>query len=54
MNLNPGGFRDSRLHLNRSLLDLDEWNERTIKKRAEELTTKALSIWSDHGKPLFV
>ena len=51
MDLKPGGFRDSRFHLNRSLLDLGEWNEGAIEKRAEELTTKALSIWGDHGKP---
>ena len=50
MDLKPGGFRDSRLHLNRSLLALEKWNEGTIEKRAEELTTKALSIWGDHGK----
>ena len=53
MDLKPGGFRDGRLHLNQSLLDLDEWNAGTIEKRAEELTTKALSIWGDHETPFF-
>ena len=41
----PGGFRDSRLRLNDSLLQEPEWNEGAILKRAEELAEKALKIW---------
>ena len=41
----PGGFRDSRLRLNDSLLQEPQWNEGTILKRAEELAEKALKIW---------
>jgi uncharacterized protein with ParB-like and HNH nuclease domain len=41
----PGGFRDSRLRLNDSLLREPEWNEDAILARAEELAEKALKIW---------
>ena len=41
----PGGFRDSRLRLNDSLLREPEWNEDAILARAEELAKKALKIW---------
>lgn len=43
--LKPGGFRDSRLRLNESLVDTGRWNEIAIQKRAEELAQKALKIW---------
>ena len=41
----PGGFRDSRLRLNDSLLREPTWNEDAILARAEELAEKALKIW---------
>lgn len=40
-----GGFRKSPLYLNRSLAQAEEWNETTIRERAEELAEKALQIW---------
>lgn len=43
--LRPGGFRDSRLRLNQSLIETSRWNETAIQKRAEELVEKALKIW---------
>ena len=43
--LKPGGFRDSRLRLNRSLVETCQWNETAIQKRAEELVDTALKIW---------
>ena len=50
----PGGFRDSPLHLNKSLAQAERWDEAAIKKRAETLLEKALKIWIDHGidKPI--
>ncbi len=41
----PGGFRDSRLRLNDSLLQEPEWNEDAILARAKVLAEKALKIW---------
>jgi uncharacterized protein with ParB-like and HNH nuclease domain len=41
----PGGFRDSRLRLNDSLLQVQKWNEDAILERAKELAEKALKIW---------
>ena len=41
----PGGFRDSRLRLNDSLLQVQKWNEDAILERAKELAKKALKIW---------
>ena len=43
--LEPGGFLDSRLRLNNSLISVDKWDEITIQNRAEELAGKALKIW---------
>lgn len=40
-----GGFRDSRLQLNKSLCDLDVWNEDAIHKRSEELTDIFFKVW---------
>jgi hypothetical protein len=40
-----GGFRDSPLRLNRSLAQTEQWDEKTILARAEELAEKALKIW---------
>lgn len=41
----PGGFRDSRLRLNDSLLRVQKWNEDAILARAKKLAEKALKIW---------
>lgn len=43
--LKPGGFRDSRLRLNKSLVETCRWSETAIQKRAEELVDTALKIW---------
>ena len=43
--LDPGGFIQSGLRLNDSLLREPEWNEDAILTRAEELAEKALKIW---------
>lgn len=43
----PGGFQDSPLHLNRSLVQAERWNETSIVKRAEMLSEKACKIWID-------
>lgn len=40
-----GGFKDSRLHLNKGLEDLIIWNENEIKKRAKKLFADAKNIW---------
>ena len=40
-----GGFCESELHLNRSLCQAKQWNEKTILTRAEELAEKAIKIW---------
>ena len=43
--LKPGGFRDSRLRLNKSLVETCRWSETAIQERAEELVDTALKIW---------
>ena len=45
----PGGFRDSPLWLNRTLVEVKKWNKTAIEKRANKLTEKALDIWRNHG-----
>lgn len=40
-----GGFCESELHLNRSLCQAKQWNEKAILARTEELAEKALKIW---------
>lgn len=40
-----GGFRDSPLHLNNYLAQLDHWNEDEIQKRAQLLADQVLTIW---------
>lgn len=40
-----GGFRHSRLNLNRGLGDVEEWNEDAIKTRAERLAAQACKVW---------
>ncbi|MBU0731750.1 DUF262 and DUF1524 domain-containing protein [Patescibacteria group bacterium] len=39
------GFKESSVRLNKDLIDLDTWNEETIKQRAETLSKEALQIW---------
>lgn len=39
------GFKESRLFLNKLLSSFEEWNETSIKKRANFLRKKALNIW---------
>lgn len=41
----PGGFRDSRLRLNNSLIQAEKWNEPAIRARTAELAEKACKIW---------
>ena len=43
--LDPGGFIQSGLRLNDSLIREPKWNEDAILRRAEELAEKALKIW---------
>jgi len=40
-----GGFKHSRLRLNRGLAELQNWNEAEIQRRAQELADDALTIW---------
>ena len=40
-----GGFKNSPIRLNRSLANLDHWNEEEIRKRAEALADLAVKIW---------
>ena len=49
--LMEGGFLDSPLHLNRSLAEVEQWNETAIVDRAEMLTEKAGKIWTNHDIP---
>lgn len=41
-----GGFKQSALKLNSYVVTLTEWNEDTIKKRAEILSNMAIEIWN--------
>ncbi len=41
-----GGFRESPLKLNQGLGQLDEWNEKAIKTRAERLAGMAVEVWT--------
>ena len=40
------GFKDSPLHLNRGLGQLERWNKEAIEKRAATLANEAAKIWS--------
>lgn len=40
------GFKDDRLHLNKSVAKYNHWNEDTIMKRLDYLTDVCLEIWS--------
>lgn len=41
----PGGFKESALRLNKYVVLQNEWTEKNIKERANELVKKAESIW---------
>lgn len=41
----PRGFRDSQISLNKSLQDLNIWDEASIKKRGRQLADRAAGIW---------
>lgn len=40
-----GGFKESPLHLNEGLGLLDNWDETSIKQRAERLAMLACEVW---------
>jgi len=42
----PGGFSDSTLRLNRFIREQSSWNAQIMHARTEQLTMKALQIWS--------
>ena len=41
----PGGFKESALRLNKYVVLQNEWNEKHIQERANELAKKAEAIW---------
>lgn len=41
----PGGFRESPLHLNRSIAVVDQWSEEQIEARAATLSKTAVTVW---------
>jgi uncharacterized protein with ParB-like and HNH nuclease domain/predicted transport protein len=41
----PGGFKESPLRLNQGLGQLEQWNEGTIKARAQRLCEAAVAVW---------
>ena len=41
----PGGFKESALRLNKYVVLQNEWNEKHIQERANELVKKAEAIW---------
>jgi len=41
----PGGFRESPLHLNQGLCEVEVWNEAAIQARADQLAKQALEVW---------
>lgn len=43
----PGGFRESPLHLNQKLGQVDVWNEDAIQARADRLAKIALEVWPE-------
>lgn len=43
--MEPGGFSDSHIRLNKVLAKLTIWNEEEILKRAEDLAEMAIKIW---------
>jgi Protein of unknown function (DUF1524) len=49
-----GGFKESPLKLNAGLGQLDQWNEDTIKARAERLASMAAEVWAPPSLPIDV
>lgn len=43
--LKEGGYRDSRLWLNKYLSTVDKWDEEEIENRFDQITDRALKIW---------
>jgi uncharacterized protein with ParB-like and HNH nuclease domain len=43
--MNPGGYKDSRLWLNKYLSEIDKWTLKEIEKRNEILSERFLKIW---------
>lgn len=41
-----GGFKESPLHLNQGLGQLEKWNEEAIQRRAKQLASQAVRVWS--------
>lgn len=41
-----GGFKESPLKLNQGLGSIDEWNEDTLRHRADRLSSLALTVWT--------
>lgn len=46
-----GGFRNSPLHLNQHLGQLESWNEETITDRAARLAARAVEVWPTPTAP---
>jgi len=42
----PIGFKDSPIRLNRFLANLENWNEKKIVERAEEIAKQAIDVWA--------
>ena len=42
----PGGFRQSRLKINKSLGSVEKWDEKAIEKRAGQLAEMAVGVWA--------
>jgi uncharacterized protein with ParB-like and HNH nuclease domain/predicted transport protein len=40
-----GGFKESPLHLNQGLGQLESWNEEAIKERAKSLSAQTINVW---------
>jgi len=41
------GFKDSPIRLNRSLANLENWNEKEVEKRAQEIAYLAINVWAN-------
>lgn len=40
-----GGFKESPIRINKEIAEMDKWNEDSIKRRAEILSTQAVNVW---------
>jgi predicted transport protein len=45
LNLDPGGFKKSHIHLNEYIAEQSVWNEQAIERRADELAKLATKVW---------